>query len=183
MGYSNARSYHPWLRDEFAFRCIYCLNREQWGRVTGEFDVEHFLSQARVPSLATIYSNLFNACSRCNSAKGTREVPEPTKNLASQTIPIQSDGRLEPFTDEARSLIEKLRLNSPSMVRWRLIWMRNIELAREYDPEQFSRLMQYPDDLPNLENLRPPEGNAKPEGIEQSYYMRRVNGTLPLMQH
>ncbi len=25
MGYADAESYREWLRDEFAFRCIYCL--------------------------------------------------------------------------------------------------------------------------------------------------------------
>jgi hypothetical protein len=36
LGYSDYESYRAWLRDEFAFRCVYCLSREQWGRVTGE---------------------------------------------------------------------------------------------------------------------------------------------------
>jgi hypothetical protein len=31
-GYAALESYSPWLRDEFAFRCVYCLLREQWGR-------------------------------------------------------------------------------------------------------------------------------------------------------
>ena len=26
-GYRDYRSYKPWLRDEFAFRCVYCLWR------------------------------------------------------------------------------------------------------------------------------------------------------------
>jgi len=32
-GYGDVESYRPWLRDEFTFRCLYCLFREQWGRV------------------------------------------------------------------------------------------------------------------------------------------------------
>ncbi len=47
-GYADHITYRPWLRDEFTFRCVYCLLREQWGRVMSEFDVEHF--QARLPS-------------------------------------------------------------------------------------------------------------------------------------
>jgi hypothetical protein len=35
VGYASYRSYRPWLRDEFTFRCVYCLKREQWGQVTG----------------------------------------------------------------------------------------------------------------------------------------------------
>ena len=33
QGYADAASYRPWLRDEFAFRCVYCLFREQWGKL------------------------------------------------------------------------------------------------------------------------------------------------------
>jgi len=29
-GYRTYRAYKPWLRDEFAFRCVYCLWRERW---------------------------------------------------------------------------------------------------------------------------------------------------------
>jgi hypothetical protein len=28
QGYVDAASYRPWLRDDFAFRCVYCLFRE-----------------------------------------------------------------------------------------------------------------------------------------------------------
>jgi hypothetical protein len=30
LGYVNYQSYKPWLRDEFEFRCVYCLWRERW---------------------------------------------------------------------------------------------------------------------------------------------------------
>lgn len=30
MGYADVTSFRPWLRDEFSFRCVYCLLREQW---------------------------------------------------------------------------------------------------------------------------------------------------------
>jgi hypothetical protein len=29
-GYTNYQSFKPWLRDEFQFRCAYCLERERW---------------------------------------------------------------------------------------------------------------------------------------------------------
>ena len=29
-GYADYVSYKPWLRDEFLFRCVYCLSRERW---------------------------------------------------------------------------------------------------------------------------------------------------------
>jgi hypothetical protein len=30
-GYVRYQSYKDWLRDEFAFRCVYCLERESGG--------------------------------------------------------------------------------------------------------------------------------------------------------
>ena len=30
VGYSSYKAYKDWLRDEFAFRCVYCLFREKW---------------------------------------------------------------------------------------------------------------------------------------------------------
>ena len=35
-GYADCYQYHPWLRDEFSFRCVYCLSRERWGK--GHYD-------------------------------------------------------------------------------------------------------------------------------------------------
>ena len=51
-GYATYAAYRPWLRDEFTFRCVYCLAREQWGRVTGEFGVDHFQPQTTSPQQA-----------------------------------------------------------------------------------------------------------------------------------
>ena len=51
-GYATYESFRPWLRDEFTFRCVYCLKRETWGQVTGEFELDHFqpLSFLKTPS-------------------------------------------------------------------------------------------------------------------------------------
>ena len=42
LGYADYESYRPWLRDEFAFRCVYCLFRETWGKLRGAFNLDHF---------------------------------------------------------------------------------------------------------------------------------------------
>jgi hypothetical protein len=45
-------SFKPWLRDEFIFRCVYCLTRERWCPAGHEdFSVEHFIAQATDPRL------------------------------------------------------------------------------------------------------------------------------------
>jgi hypothetical protein len=49
----------------------------------------------------------------------------------------------------------------------------------QYDPEQFVRLMGFPDDLPDLSLLRPPEGNSRSDGISESYNAKRGRAELP----
>ena len=132
-GYADYASYRPWLRDEFSYRCVYCLIREQWGRVTGEFDLDHFLPQATDPALAQDYDNLVYSCHRCNLRKADDTIPDPLAALTSQTVRIHFDGTLGGMTPEANGIIRKLFLNSPEMIRWRKMWIRICELAAEYD--------------------------------------------------
>jgi hypothetical protein len=42
LGYVDYKSLKPWLRDEFTFRCAYCLWRENWcADGDGSFGVDH----------------------------------------------------------------------------------------------------------------------------------------------
>ena len=76
QGYADAASYRPWLRDEFTFRCVYCLFREQWGSLRGTFDVEHFRPIASHPGHTRSYDNLLYGCSACNVGKGRQGVTD-----------------------------------------------------------------------------------------------------------
>lgn len=69
LGYANADSYRPWLRDEFAFRCVFCLVREQWENPVGRFAVDHLHPRMRYPELAADYDNLLDVCTSCNAVK------------------------------------------------------------------------------------------------------------------
>ena len=55
-GYADYPSFLPWVRDDFGFRCVYCLHRERW--VTGGFHLDHFLPVVQRPDLLTQYDNL-----------------------------------------------------------------------------------------------------------------------------
>jgi hypothetical protein len=58
-GYTNYRAYKPWLRDEFAFRCVYCLSRERWCPNGHEdFAVDHLMPRSTAPGEARDYDNL-----------------------------------------------------------------------------------------------------------------------------
>ena len=74
FGYESYPSYKPWLRDEFTFRCVYCLTREAWARGLTTFNLYHFLPVAHNPDLAVDYGNLLYA--QGNSLFHTRPVKE-----------------------------------------------------------------------------------------------------------
>ena len=144
QGYEPAITYRPWLRDEFTFRCVYCLYREQWGRVTGEFEVEHFRPQVNSPELGLTYDNLLYACHPCNLLKGVKELPDPSQVLTAETVRVNPDGSVEAQSPDAIRLIAILGLDSDSYRHWRTIWVRIVALAETYDQQLFRRLMGFP---------------------------------------
>jgi hypothetical protein len=179
QGYGSPESYRPWLRDEFAFRCVYCLDRELWQNSVGKFAVEHFLPLASHPQRQTDYDNLVYACVSCNLTKRQAQVPDPCDTLLAEHVVIHDDGRMEARTKEASKLIDKLLLNSEDCLTFRRRWISIIRLAQQHSPELYRELMGYPADLPDLSSLRPPAGNTRPEGIDQSHAARRERGELP----
>ncbi len=179
QGYSDYSSYRPWLRDEFSYRCIYCLLREQWGRVRGIYAIDHFLAVSRHPAGITDYENLLYACATCNTAKGDRVIPDPLAVLVGSTVRVEEDGTIHTDNPEAARLIELLGLASPQSTEFRMLWIGIVSLATRYEPDLYRRLMSYPDDLPDLHALQPPGGNTRPDGVGQSAQVRRERGELP----
>lgn len=171
-GYLDVASYRPWLRDEFGFRCVYCLRREVWEPDTSVFEVEHFHPVSTHPELATVYDNLLYSCSACNSAKGAGLVPDPCVAMTSDAVQVHADGRLEPLTPTARRLVRQLDLNDPQYVAWRRRMIRIVALAAVHDPELHRSLLDLPAELPDLALLKP-SGNTRPSGVEQSFLRRR----------
>lgn len=179
QGYVRHNSYRPWLRDEYTFRCVYCLKREQWGQVTGEYDVDHFQPQSRHPQLAVSYVNLVYACRRCNSVKLDQDVADPFNAMTAARIMTLPDGIVKGIDDIAQRLILQMDLNSPRLIEWRIVWMRIVDLARERDSELLRRLIGFPVDLPDLRRLRPPAGNVRPMGVSESWASLASDGELP----
>lgn len=176
--YADYRSYRPWLRDDFAFGCVYCLIREQWGRATGEFELDDFIPQVHSPDEEVEYENLLYSCRTCNLRKGRGAIPDPGRVLTAETTRVYPDGSLVGLTAEAETIIRFLCLNSPSCKRWRRTWIRIVELAAENDEKLLRKLLGFPDDLPNLKLSRAPR-NTRPEGVRDSFFARRERGELP----
>lgn len=185
LGYETPEKFKGWLRDEFAFRCAYCLERERWyPDGAASFSVEHIVARAVAPSLLCEYTNLVYACTRCNSAKRDQPLLDPTAVAMAEHLRLGADGLLIGLTDPGRDLIEYLRLNEghPLSVRRKFLTLLALH---EGQPENalvaglFNDAFAYPDDMPDLRILRPPGGNAKPGSEDQCHFARRERGELP----
>lgn len=177
-GYLEYESYRPWLRDEFDFRCIYCLRREQWDRLVS-LQIDHFEPTSQNPATIADYQNLFYSCTHCNQAKGSRTIANPMAIMRRESVTVQPDGQIVGHSDAARQMIAALRLNNEAQIQYRRTWLDILSLARRFQPTLYRQLLGYPLDLPNLESLHPPGGNSRPEGIAESHYARRERGELP----
>lgn len=178
QGYIDYPSYRDWLRDDFSFRCVYCLQRERWQRGTNVFVIDHFQPAAHHPDLATDYDNLLYACSTCNASKGDAAIPDPTVALLGGAVSVDRDGRIQPSTREARRIVRVLDLDGGEVTEYRATMLDVLRLAAEYDRVLYERLMGFPDDLPDLSS-RHPKHNTRPDGVDDSYHARRLRGELP----
>src|SRR5262245_13504879 len=71
-GYTDYSNYKPCLRDEFLFRCVYCLERERWmSDSEGSTSIDHYQPKSVYSTLTNDYDNLLYSCIRCNRAKLT----------------------------------------------------------------------------------------------------------------
>jgi len=183
-GYADYQFYKPWLRDEFAFRCLYCLWRERW-QADGHhgFGVEHIQAQGTEPGKCLDYDNLVYACNLCNSTR--REVPlpiDPASDPPGRHLRILADGIVQAVAPAGADLIELCRLNRPLLVAARRRISSLLALLRSSNaPEAIEAvrdLLAFPSDLPNVAALRPPDGNVRPDGITDSFFERRARGDL-----
>lgn len=179
VGYADYSSYRPWLRDEFAFRCVFCLRREVWGQLYAEFAIDHFEPVVNRPDRANDYDNLLYACAACNTRKRDHFIADPLTEFLESALTIHADGRIEARTRAARQIVRVLQLELPELIEFRTLWISIVQLAERFEPELYSRLLGYPKELPDLGALKPPGGNMRPEGIEKSYFRRRQAGELP----
>ena len=177
-GYADYESYREWLRDEFCFRCVYCLKRETWGRVTGDFELDHFEPQSLHPEKALDYLNLVYSCRTCNLIKSASSIDDPFELLHSKNLQCGPDGHLVPLSTKANRLILVLDLNSPQAVEWRQMWTRIVSMALQSDSSLYAMLTGFPRNLPDLGRKQPPS-NSRPEGVDASWHAKGLRNELP----
>ncbi len=177
FGYENYGSYRDWLRDEYLFRCCYCLVREQWYGGSAVFHIDHVQSQRAEPSLTTTYDNLTYSCIQCNLAKRDKRIPDPAC-LTSETVRLNEDGSFSGQTADATFLIDALVLNRASAKAYRLRIVALSDRARRQPDRHSLEFFEFPAELPDLSTMRP-KGNHRPEGITMSWFELRSQGQLP----
>ena len=176
-GYTDYRSYRPWLEDEFWFRCVYCLKRKVWAP-TDVWSVDHLLPQADAPQRECDYDNLVLACQFCNSQKHGARVPDPCCVAYGRLLTVKEDGSVVAHGRDGRRLVEVLRLNHPRYRQERAKMLGILSVLAQHDRRQFEELMGFPAQLPDLRRKRVPR-NRRPAGLEESCVAQRVRGALP----
>ncbi|MFL5349370.1 MAG: HNH endonuclease [Hyalangium sp.] len=160
------------MRDEFTFRCVFCLSRELWLPGSAHFHLDHAVAQKHAPSLAQVYENLLYLCASCNIMKQARALPDPCHTALANCLEVKSDGTIVAKNDDGRRLVLVLRLDSNERVAYR---RKMIALCQ--DRENARQWLCYPPDLPDLRTKRP-KGNTKQDGVNECCFARRERGEL-----
>lgn len=179
-GYTDYESYRPWLRDEFIFRCVYCLNREKWHSDDVAFNIDHFLPVVIAPELECDYTNLVYACSRCNRAKSDIVgIADPCTIAYGDCLKVKPCGFVEPLNKYGIKIAESLALNAETRVETRCRWIQVLFGLKELMPDVYQQYMGFPNKLDDLrpQRLRPPLNN-KPHSVRDCFFVQRKEGRL-----
>lgn len=180
QGYSKHGEYRNWLRDEFAFRCVYCLRRETWATMPRDFEIDHILPMSRRKDLRLDYDNLCYACAECNGTKLAQIIPNPDSVAYGECLAVDANGMIHAKDGSLKGLeiIEALDLNAEKYIA-----MRRKILATISESKPGTLTMKwclgYPNELPDLSKEREPKPNKRPHGIHESHFARKQRDELP----
>ncbi len=181
--YTTYESYKPWLRDEFQFRCVYCMERERWyPSGAASFGADHVKPKGD-PDYADLeceYENLVYACNRCNSRKLQRIFVDPCQESLAEHILFKKDGTAVALTVEGMDLISILELDKLEAFETRQSALRIYNLYKQLPDNPDVRdehlyVFGYPSDLPDLQILH---GKNQNKGSESTSYFARKNDGL-----
>jgi hypothetical protein len=178
QGYSRYRQYRNWLRDEFAFRCIYCLRRETWLTMSRDYQIDHFLPKSEHPDVERDYDNLVYACSECNGTKAAKYLPSPESVAYGDCMRVDENGEIQALNERGKTIIEALHLDALEYTRLRRKIIVTVAEAR-FGSETLKWCLGYPDELPNLSTEKKPKNNKRLNGIRDSHYERKSRDELP----
>jgi hypothetical protein len=176
-GYADYGLYRDWLRDEFLFRCVYCLRRETWLTLRRDYEIDHFVPRSVRPDGEKDYDNLVFACRECNGTKAVKCLPSPEAVAYGDCLVVDAKGVIRAKNKTGQAIIEALGLDADDYTTMR---RRIIETVSECKPgsKTIKWCLGYPENLPNL-SLKTPKSNKRPEGVHDSCYERNRRGELP----
>lgn len=181
-GWKDYQKYRAWLRDEFSFRCVYCLEREVWRDMRQRMHIDHFKPQAIRKDLIGEYANLLYACPACNGLKSDRVLPDPCAVALGNCLHVHDDGQIvaKDKNGVGQALIDELALDDPLTTKRRRKIIGTLRSLAETNWPLFVDWMKFPEDLPNLDDpkYKSPH-NDKPHGVAQSYFEKKRRGELP----
>jgi hypothetical protein len=184
-GYKAYQAFKIWLRDEFKFRCVFCLIREKWyPNGYAAFSVEHLKPQHIDKRGILDYENLYYACLTCNSVKrAVWPIADPCIDAYSKHLRVHNDGTVEALTREGQILRHTLKLNEQRRVEFRRRMLNTFSAlqSRILDSgvrELFQSHFGFPDELPDLRRTRVPS-NRRPNGVNNCWFVLRETGRLP----
>jgi hypothetical protein len=177
-GYSSYESYREWLRDEFLFRCVFCLHREQWYNRGGSFHIDHFVPVSVDDKGTCEYDNLLYVCAACNEAKkAVIGLPDPCQVPLAECLRIVESGQVEALNSVGEKLRQTLLLNSKRNVSYRSRLIRILDALSKSDPALYAEMMGFPDDLPDLRKKKA-SSNTRPAGVLNCFFVLRENRLL-----
>lgn len=152
------RSYRPFVREDFAGQCAYCLLSEIMAGGEENFELDHFRPRSLFKELVNDFYNIYYSCHPCNhqkrdawpvpelEAKGVSIVDLCTDEFRTHFL-VNADGTWEGKTETGAYTIKVLRLN-----RKHLITIRQILAGAGYaiheervDEVELRRLLGPPD--------------------------------------
>lgn len=177
--YADYSRYRSLLRQDFRYRCAYCLMNEFYLGGEAGCEIDHHRPQhgpAARPDLVNVYENLYWCCRECNQNKGDtwpspqewsegRRFLDPCRPEDDHDLHWRafSDGTVEPITPPGAYTVENLMLWRDFLVfhrarcfRWQQesIQLRELLATRAVSPEQRNRIEQRMTEL--AEFLEPP---------------------------
>ncbi|MCU0490095.1 MAG: HNH endonuclease [Chloroflexaceae bacterium] len=141
--HSSYQRYKAYLREDFAYTCVYCGIHENEAGGPRYFSVEHYRPKSRFPALTTSYPNLLYACGVCNSYKGDdwpSDDPltdgegylDPCEHDFDQHFEPGRDFRVAGKTTVADYMIRRMHLNRSMMRKIRRNRQEEAELHQQF---------------------------------------------------
>jgi|SRR5579871_663693 len=147
--YTDYTEYRPLLRQDFRYRCAYCLRHEGHNGGEANFHIDHFRpinGPFKRPDLKCVYTNLYYCCSECNENKADQwpdtELEEQGFRLLDPCQPeddhdlhwqYHADGSMEAMTRVGKYTEWICLLKRPQLNHWRKQIYRLQEKMRQHE--------------------------------------------------